>query len=59
MRFTSCNPALGVLTIPFISLSKPVDPVNGFSLKANYKDTSQKYIFATLLLILKKHSKWH
>lgn len=26
MRFTSCNPALGVLTIPFISLSKPVDP---------------------------------
>lgn len=30
MRFTSCNPALGVLTIPFISLSKPVDPVNGF-----------------------------
>ncbi len=27
MRFTSCNPALGVLTFPLVSLSKPVDPV--------------------------------
>lgn len=57
MRFTSCNPALDVLTIPFISLSKPVDPKNSFSLKANRKDTSQNPIFATLLRVLKKHSK--
>lgn len=27
MRFTSCNPALDVLTIPLVSLSKPVDPI--------------------------------
>lgn len=32
MIFTSCDPALDVLTIPLISLSKPVDPVEiGFA----------------------------
>lgn len=56
MRFTSCNPALGVLTIPFISLSKPVDPVGILLTICELQIYGLKFYLCNTIN-LKKHSK--